>query len=424
MKILNAINIILLSLASVFIISCSSRVKSPAVNSEEGMVYFSPRNTNGINVKVNLYKRIDETTGLPLTAREFTLENKAKIYATVDLLNRNNNHKNLMFHFDWIDPEGNSFFRKRFDIPLEDTSSELNSAISIQPGKRDTGNYKLRVYLFRELIAEKKFLLASYNVDSAHIFSGSDSGKIYANILLGSKYNKGKEIPGDTGNVFQIKPKAKIYANINLINKNLHKGHPFIIDIKWCDSSDSPFFDKRTSLSPFDNTSEIRSSISIGNKSKKPGKYIIKVNLYDNLIGEKIFELRPDKQKEVKSRDVKDIKAEIITCAGFSKKNKKARGISDYFAIKNKSKIYAVIYLTDRRKKKDNLSKISVEWVGPDNKSFYTKTFKMNLKKVSSTISSSISVSDKRVPGEYKCRVYYYSTLISEKIFHLNSPSR
>ena len=69
------------------------------------------------------------------------------------------NQKGLMLHIDWVDSTGNSFYKKRIDISSTDSSSKISSSISISPKKREVGNYIIRVYLFRELIAEKKFQL-------------------------------------------------------------------------------------------------------------------------------------------------------------------------------------------------------------------------------------------------------------------------
>ncbi len=416
------IYIILISISVILIAGCSSRLESPVIDNDEGIISYSPKDITGINAKVILYTRIDETTGLPLTAKSFTTGKKAKLNAAVKLLNRNYHQgEDLMLHFDWLDPEGNSFFKKRIDISSADTTTELKSAISIQPEKRDTGNYKFRVYLFRELIVEKNFSLVSYDVDSANVFSKTGSKKILADISLGKKYNKEKNIPSDTGNIFMLNDKAKIYAGIKLLNKNLYPKQSLVINIDWCDSHDSSFYSKRISFSPYDESAEIKSSISINNNSRQPAKYKLKIFLYSNLIGEKSFELVKEEKKEIKLQPVKGIESSIVLCSRIDKKSKKPVGISEEFIIKNEAKIYAVISLVDSRSKSDNNSKAKVEWIGPDNKPFYNKIFKLTPENSSSPITSSVSISsDKRKPGKYKCRVYYNSFLIAEKMFRLS----
>jgi hypothetical protein len=418
-----SIFIILTSISAILINGCSSRLESPVINNDEGIISYSPKDSTGINAEIILYKGIDETTGLPLTAKHFTLGKKAKLYAAVKLLNRNNHpYKDLMIHFDWLDPDDNSFFKKRIDISSADPISELKSAITIQPETRAVGNYKFRVYLFRELIAEKNFSLVSYDVDSANVFSKTGTEKITADIILGSKYDKKTDIPSDTGDTFTLNDKGKIYAGINLLNKNLYHEQALVININWCDPNDSTFYSKRINFSPFDESANFKSSISINDKSRQPGKYKFKVFLYGNQIGEKSFDLVKEEKKEIKPQPVKGIESSIILCSRIDKKTKKPLGVSEEFSINDKAKIYSVISLVDQGSKTNGKSRVKVEWVGPDNNPFYNKIFEFTTENSSYPITSSISISpDKRKPGKYKCRVYFNSFLIAEKVFRLSS---
>ncbi len=417
------INIILIGFLTMLITGCPSRVDSPIVNNEEGSIIFNSKDMTGINADVILSKGLDEHSGLPLIAGSFMLSENAKVYAEVRLLNRNSQSKeNLMFHLDWIDPEGNSFFKKRVDILSEDIPAGFNSAISIPPGKRDTGNYKLRVYLFRELIAEKNFFLTSYNVDSANIFSRANAGKISAEISTGSKYDKEKDTPADTGSTFTLGEKERIYAGIILLNDYLYRGKEVILDIAWTYANDSSFFNKTLSYSPYDTITPIRSSVSINEKSREPGIYKLKVYLYGNLIKEKSFLLDRKKETGLKLKKIQGVDAGILFCSRYNKKTKKSSGISNNFLIRRKARVYAVVNLTDTRKIKDVNPEIKVEWISPGNISFYKKTYKSVKRNSSVLFSSSISISpDKRPAGKYKCRVFYNSSLISEKTFELRS---
>lgn len=417
------LNIFLIILFALLISNCSSRYESPSINTNDEMISYSPKDKNGINAKIIFYNGTDEATGLPLTAKSFKLGKEAKVYAAVKLENYMFHHnEELMFHIDWIDPEGNSFFKKRVDMQQNDSSAEIKSAISIQPEKRDTGNYKFRVYLFRELIAEKSFKLVSYNVDSAAIFSRNKFPEISAKILLGQKYDKKKEIPVDTGQVFMIKEKTKVYANISFLNKNLYDACKIKGDICWFNSNDSLFYNKKINFSSSDKSTEIRSAISINSKTRQPGKYKLKVYLYGNLIGEKTFELIPEKKEEIKISIVKGINVNLIFAGRINKKTNKCLDVSDKFVLKDKAKVYAVVTVSGGKEKRDKSSKVKIEWFGPDHKSFYKKIFDYNAADDSSLILSSISISpDKRKPGEYICKVFYNSSLLSEKKFNLIS---
>jgi hypothetical protein len=391
------------------------------MNQDDGSTFYAPKDAKGINAQIIFYRGIDESTGLPIIKDAFTTGSKSKVYAEIKLSNyRFHQDEDIMLHIDWIDPDGNSFFRKRIDILSGDSIPEIKSAIAVQPEKRDTGLYSLRVYLFREQIAEKSFLLTSYNVDSAKVFPSDLTKRISAKILFIKKNMNKNGVISEAENVFMIKDKAKARASINLLNGNLYQGKDLRGEIVWVDSKDSTVYDKSFHFSPVDTISEIKSSISIDKESRQPGNYKLKMYLYGNLIGEKPFTLIPEQKEEKKVSKIKGIKAEIIFAGKFDKKNQKYLNVSDNFNIKDKAKVFAIVNLTDNKEKKDKKAKIKVLWLGPKDKKEYQKIFDYTPGKDSVSFTSSISISpDKRKPGEYKCRVFYNSTLISEKKFTL-----
>lgn len=419
------INIIIIGMFVLLISGCSSRMDSPVINDEDGSVTYNPKDEAGITAEVLLYKGIDEDTGLPLTAGSFTLGENSKVYADVRLVNKNSHpDQNLMFHLDWIDPTGNSFFKKRIDLTSGDTLTELKSAISAETGRRDTGEYKFRVYLFRELIAEKRFSLTSYNVDSAKIFSQHNSGKITAQILTGSGYDKKIDMPEDTASVFTMKDDARIYAGIKLLNEDKYRGKDLEVDIAWTDPQDNSIFSKTIHFSPYDEIKPIRSSVSIGGNSREPGLYKLKVYLFGRLVNAKQFKLVKEKKQKTELQTIKGIRADITFCSRYNRKDENAEGVSDSFIIKETSRVYAVVNYNDTGKNKDLIPEVKLEWIDSENKTFYSKSFQPDNNNPSSLFYSSISVTpDKRTAGIYKCRVFYNTTLISEKAFTLtNSP--
>jgi hypothetical protein len=325
-----------------------------------------------------------------------------------------------MFHLDWIDPAGNSFFKKRVDLTSGDTLTELKSVISAETGRRDTGEYKLRVYLFRELIAEKSFSLTSYNVDSARIFSKINPGKIAVEILTGRDFDKNSGMPEDTASVFTIKDDARIYAGIRIQNQEIYRGKELAVEIEWTDSKDISFFGKTIRFSPYDEITPVRSSVSISEKSREPGNYKLKVYIYGNLINEKQFMLVKEKKQKAEIHIIKGIKADITLCSRFNSKKQKAEGVSGSFIIQDKSRVYAVVDFKDTRKEQDISPEIKIEWIDPENKPFFTKNFKPDKNNPSSLFYSSISLSpDKRTTGNYKCRIFYNTSLIAEKALKL-----
>ena len=403
-------------LPAIYFYGCSSRLE-PVLNESGGSVSYSAKDTSGINTSIVLYKEIDAASGRPVSAKAFMTGEKSKVYASVKILNRKYHPgEDLMLHIDWIDPEGNSLFKKREDILSGDTTSELKSAISIQPGRRDTGQYKMRIYLFRELIAEENFSLVNYNPDSAAIFS---KGSVSADIFLGGRNSRNNIISGDTGTIFEQKNKAKVYAGIKLQNREVYRGETIECEIDWCDEN-GPFFRKNIYFSPDDTLKEAGSSISADAESRKPGSYSVKVYVYNRLIAEQPFRLIPEKEEKIAISNIKGIDAGIVLCRKFGKKTNKAYGISDSFTIKDDAKVHAVLSIVDTRVNPEKHNEIKMEWVGPDKKSFYSKKFNFKSKNISTVLSNSISLSGKRKPGIYNCRIYYNTTLICEKEFRLD----
>lgn len=399
---------------------CSSRL-DPVVNNEFGSVLYSPKDSSDLDAGILLYKGTDKA-GRFLVTDTFTIGEKSRVFASINILNRiHHRGEDIMVHIDWLDPYGNSFFKKREDLTADDTVSVLSSAISIPSDRRETGNYKFRVYLFRELAAEKSFFLVNYNADSAAVFPQKSFHPVSANIVLRGIRNHNDGAMNDSGTVFEIKNKSKLYAEIRLNNKDSYPGKEFAGEIAWSMEDDKPFYTKRFSISSFDTAAELNSAISTGIRLREPGDYSLKVFLYNRLIGERIFKLIPQKKEELKLQQLEGIQASIIFCSKVGKKTKKPLRISDRFTIKEKGSVYAVIPIKFMGIKPIN-SAIKVEWISPENEPFYSKKFKFKQTSISDTLSNSISVSKKRKPGIYKCRVYFNKVLIAEKPFTLNSP--
>jgi hypothetical protein len=93
--------------------------------------------------------------------RVFEIEEGARVQATITLTNRlARGPRPLLLHFVWIRPGGIRTYKKLIEFDPTGTDSTLTGALTISPDKRAAGDYKLRLYLFRELIAEKSFTLS------------------------------------------------------------------------------------------------------------------------------------------------------------------------------------------------------------------------------------------------------------------------
>jgi hypothetical protein len=152
--------VLLGGLASLFVPGCSSRVETPVADADSTLVY-APKQADGVTATITLCRKVGSKTGKRFgVGRVFTLGEKAKVRALIDLENPFAlGERDLMFHLVWLGPNDREFYTKRIDYTPSDSSATLKSTISIPPDRRDPGDYALQVYLFRELIAEKRFRL-------------------------------------------------------------------------------------------------------------------------------------------------------------------------------------------------------------------------------------------------------------------------
>ncbi len=148
--------ILTLALAS----GCSSRSEVPVVEPDSTLSYPAKK-PDGITASITLCRDVSKKTGKRLgTGRVFTLAKGARVHAFVDLENPYALGQRLLkFHLVWSTADGNVFYQKQIAFDPSDEDTMLKSSISIRPSRRDPGDYTFRVYLFRELIAEKNFRL-------------------------------------------------------------------------------------------------------------------------------------------------------------------------------------------------------------------------------------------------------------------------
>jgi hypothetical protein len=146
-----------------FVLSgCSERIETPAMAADSTLV-FPAKHPGDIECRITFAskskpsKKTGKRRGV---SRDFEIEEKARVYAFVDIRNQfARGDDELSFHLVWLKPNDKTAFKKRIEYTPSDADTTLKSSFSIYPGKRTPGTYKLRVYLFRELIAEKSFRL-------------------------------------------------------------------------------------------------------------------------------------------------------------------------------------------------------------------------------------------------------------------------
>ena len=285
---LTIFSIFLITFLMLIGVGCSSRIETPVTEADSTIVYPAKKH-DGIMAGITLYRKINKKTGKRIgEGTIFTIRENEKLRASINLKNRFAHvDRNLMFHIDWIGTNGRSFYLKQIDLSPTDSSSTINTSISIPPDKRQPGKYCLRIYLFRELIAEKKFELISESQDTISI-----AEKINSKITLYRKKSKksGKLI--GEGNIFTIKEKAKVRAIIDLGNRFAFGDRELEFQISWKNEDGKSIYSKEIELYPDDSTTSIKSTLSISPDKRQAGNYIFQVFLFRKLVAEKKFELK------------------------------------------------------------------------------------------------------------------------------------
>jgi hypothetical protein len=110
---------------------------------------------------ITFFSKLNKTTGERLGEDTvFQMGKNARVRAYADLINVNGvSDSKLLFDLVWRGPDGEKFYSKGIELSSDEDDARLYSSISIPPEKREPGKYALEVYLFDEMIAEKKFRL-------------------------------------------------------------------------------------------------------------------------------------------------------------------------------------------------------------------------------------------------------------------------
>lgn len=276
----------------IFFTGCSSRSKTPVIGSDSTITYPA-KNIEDISAKIIFCRDEDKKSGSRIgEGKVFTIQENKNVQAFVEFDHRSfYGNKEIMLHLDWIDPNGRSFYRKQVNLSPDDSSSVVNSSISISPDKRSPGAYKLQVYLFRELIAEKIFELRP-----EFMVNDSDEAPL-AKITLYRKISKktGKLI--GEGTDFTIKNKENIRASVEIYNQSDFNDQDMLFALDWIGPDGKPFYSKEIDLAPNDSISNLNSSISISPDKREPGNYIFQISLFGKLIAEQNFEIHAESKK-------------------------------------------------------------------------------------------------------------------------------
>jgi len=391
--------------------SCRNRFEEPVLTNDSTIIYQS-KTPEDINVKISFCRKVDRKTGeFEGAGTEFTVMEKGRVQAVVDIENRfNTAYDELMFHIDWVDLNDKSIYLKRVVLPVGDSTVRLKTAITISPETREPGEYKLKVYYFRELIAEKSFeLLPALQADKIQDLGFTNEITFFTKLDKKTKKRKGIDT------VFFLGEKSKVRAGYDLPDLTSLGSRELLFNFKWIGPDDSLFYKKTVDLLAANAKDAISSSISITPEKRDTGNYVSQLYLYDELIAEKKFRvtLKPELPPI-------ELKTNIILYRKLDKKTGKRVDEGTVFTIKNKRKVRAFISIPNRKNYLDRELELQIKWVDSKGKSIYSKKYTIAADDPTSVIKSSISISpDKRKTGKYSLRIYLLDELISEKKFEL-----
>ena len=358
--------------------------------------------SKSITENLVLANSIDNETGKMIgKGTEFVIMNDGWVEASLDLSEFYHAYnKDLMIHLDWVDELGNSFYKKQ--QILKKGSTKVNTAVSISPELRQVGDYKLNVYVFRELIASKSFkLLPVFKAD-----------KVKEDIKLIVKANsKSTRLKAENPS-FSLMDDKWIEASVILKNKPKTTHKKLLYQLNWIDSKGEIFYKKRYSVSPKERKTTFKCSVEVAPEKKEIGDYKIELLLFGEKIAERKFILEP-------ALKTKKVKVNLTLCKEIKKDIK--IGIGTSFKMGKDNKVRAVFDLENLKAFGENEQLyFKISWIGSNGKKFYSKRFNFKAKEDIKTLISAISIPPKkRKPGEYKVILYLFNEVISEGEFQL-----
>lgn len=268
---------------------CSSRFETPILDADGTLVYPA-KNGNDIKAKIILCRKEDPETGNRIgTGTIFTNWEEGNIRAFFDLENRfAYGERMVVFHINWIGTDGSSLYQKEIDLSPNESTNTINSSISIDPETREPGAYTVQIFLYRELIAEKKFEIRPVSQVTASWY-----GKIKPNIRLYRKESKktGKLI--GEGTSFTIDDKERVRTMIDFETAVVDAEQELVFYLDWIGPEGESVYRKENVLYPGESISTLESSISIAPDKRAPGEYTLRLSLFDEIIAEQAFEIKP-----------------------------------------------------------------------------------------------------------------------------------
>jgi hypothetical protein len=394
------------------ITGCASRMDKPEDRNGQ-LKIFKLKNGNSVVDNIQLCRKLDrDNDNLIGEGESFMIMDEGRIQAIVTMSDYILEKDKLsMFHFDWISSSGYTTYLKRVDYTPNDSSDYIWSSISITPELRTPGEYKLRIYYFRELIAEKEFELLPefdptlYNLEA-----------LKENLVVCKDIEKITGELSGVDSIFHQSETGSIWASFKLDNSFRVDLDELLYRFDWYEKGDmEAFYSKTLDVLIRDDISFISSSLSTSPEKRDTGEYLVVVNLFGKPIAQKEFVLLPP-------LDYSAINAKIILYKKNSKNSDLFIGEGTQFEIGKKNKVRAWVKVSGLDEFKGQELEFKLRWIGPDGKSVYNKNYNVTPEKSTEILKSAISIiPGKRKTGNYSLQVYLSGELIGEQKFKLLS---
>jgi len=241
--------------------------------------------TVALTAKIDFFTHYDKETGVPLNRDTiFSLHDKGNIRCVVNFDNLSfGKYPVHLVHLDWIGTDEKSIFMKRNDIVSPD-NIPLSSSMTISPDKRKPGFYTLKVYYFRDLIAEKSIALIPEGTINEIV-----SERLKPKVAFGRNISKKSGLLVQKDSVFDISNTRRIHAFVDFVKPEFYENRKLLFTLQWIAPNGSSFYEKKVGHLPGETENFITTSVSVSADKRPTGEYRLKVFLFDELIADKSF---------------------------------------------------------------------------------------------------------------------------------------
>lgn len=396
--------IIIITLILTF--GCSTRQTTPVI-SENNTICYPATNASQPSVNIILADEFLKSTKQPyFIGQRFPIADNEMVHmiANVDFIKKEKSRSHL-FHIEWLNQDGTHLFTKEINYKLNDTTAILYSGIN--SGNRTAGKYKVRIYYFRVLIAEKDFFLVPEKD-----YTDSLIEHFGASIIFGERFNKKNNELINVDTCFYEGAKKWVNALVRFKNEPKFEGVQIKYKMEWIDPNDSIIYSKKIVKNENEELHTLRSAISVGHKMRLPGNYTVRVYLFEKCIVKNNFILRPEKKMEHLNIGTIPINLSV----GKSRKNSQQVTLDSRIFVRKGEKMYASIDFS--KAQIDPSKSLKLQWLNSEQEILFEKKLASSEFNNSLVVKSSITLRKHKLKsGTCMLRIIYRNRIVAETTF-------